>query len=132
MPHIYMAKLRGNFTTQFKSKGVGTRSGQTPISVLLPVEIDSLIRSLPNRSEWLRGAVTDKLEKEQRMQSKTKPAETETMNPEDQDWLETDLSHISELEPYDWGDIDPTTLGKPVHYEPGIGFVVEGGKESAQ
>jgi hypothetical protein len=127
-----MAKLRRNFATQFKSRGVGTRSGQTPISVLLPIEIDSLVRSLPNRSQWLREAIAEKLEKEQQMQSKAKPAEVETMNPEDQDWLEKDLSHLSEFEPYDWGDMDPTTLGKPVHYEPGIGFVVEGGKESAQ
>lgn len=127
-----MAYLRGDFVTQFKSRGVGTRSGQTPISVLLPVEIDSLVRSLPNRSEWLREAIAEKLEKEQRMQSKAKAVEVETMSQEDQDWLETDLSRLSEFEPYDWGDVDPTTLGKPVHYEPGIGFVVEGGKESAQ
>jgi hypothetical protein len=80
----------------------------------------------------LREAIDEKLEKEQRMQSKTKPAEVEPIHPEDQDWLETDLSHLSELEPYDWGDTDPSTLGKPVHYEPDVGFVVEGGKEIAQ
>ena len=47
---------------------------------------------------------------------------------EDQAWMNTDLSGLSDLEPYDWGDVDPRSLGKPIRYEPGRGFVVEGGK----
>lgn len=62
------------------------------------------------------------------MQSKTR--ESSEMSQEDRDWIESDLSHLSELEPYDWGDIEPQTTGKPIHYEPGVGFIVEGGKES--
>ena len=49
----------------------------------------------------------------------------------DREWLETDISHLEEYEHYDWGDLDPLTLGKPVEYVSGIGFVVEGGKANA-
>jgi hypothetical protein len=48
----------------------------------------------------------------------------------DQNWLESDLSRLDEYEPYDWGDLDPLTLGKPIKYVPDRGFVVEGGKEN--
>lgn len=54
------------------------------------------------------------------------------MDREDRDWLESDLSHLSEFEPYDWGDVDPETTGQPIRYEQGVGFVVEGGKNSGQ
>jgi hypothetical protein len=57
------------------------------------------------------------------MQSKT--IDLEAMDQEDKDWLESDLSHFSEIDPYDWGDIDPETTGKPIRYEPGVGFVIE-------
>ena len=48
----------------------------------------------------------------------------------DQDWLEGDLSNLDEYEPYNWGDIDPLTLGKAIKYVSDRGFVVEGGKEN--
>lgn len=47
----------------------------------------------------------------------------------ERDWLDSDLSRLEEYEPYDWGEIDPLTLGKPVQYVPSIGLVVEGGKD---
>jgi hypothetical protein len=61
-----------------------------------------------------------------------KPIDRELMDQKDKDWLESDLSHFSEIEPYDWGDVDPASLGKPIYYEPGLGFVVEGGKDLEQ
>jgi hypothetical protein len=64
------------------------------------------------------------------MQAKT--VEIETLDQEDKTWLEADLSHLSKLEPYDWGDADPQLIGKPIRYEQGVGFVIEGGKESGQ
>jgi hypothetical protein len=64
--------------------------------------------------------------------SESNSAEVDALNQEDQDWLETDLSHFSAIEPYNWGNVDLTNLGKPVYYESGIGFVVEGRKESTQ
>jgi len=51
-------------------------------------------------------------------------------NTTDQDWLEGDLSNLDEYEPYNWGDIDPLTLGKVIKYVSDRGFVVEGGKEN--
>jgi hypothetical protein len=48
----------------------------------------------------------------------------------DQDWLEGDLSNLDEYEPYNWGELDPLTLGKPIKYVSDRGFVVEGGKEN--
>lgn len=47
----------------------------------------------------------------------------------EQDWLSGDLSRLEEYEPYDWGELDPLTLGKAVQYVPGIGLVVENGKD---
>jgi hypothetical protein len=65
------------------------------------------------------------------IQSKKSIASTElSENTADQDWLESDLSHLEEYEPYDWGDLDPLTLGKPIKYVPDLGFVVEGSKEN--
>ena len=48
----------------------------------------------------------------------------------DRDWMESDLSHLREFEPYEWeeGELEE---GRPVGYEPGVGLVVEGGKEDA-
>ena len=51
-------------------------------------------------------------------------------NTADQDWLEGDFSNLDEYEPYNWGELDPLTLGKPIKYVSDWGFVVEGGKEN--
>ena len=31
-------------------------------------------------------------------------------------WLSADLTNMAELEPYDWGDIDPETVGEPIDW----------------
>ena len=49
---------------KFKGKGLGTSDKQSPVSVKLSPEIDSIVRSLPNRSEFLREAIAEKLRKE--------------------------------------------------------------------
>lgn len=56
------------------------------------------------------------------MQSKT--VEVETMDQQDRDWLEADLSHLSEFETYEWeeGELEE---GQPVKYVPGVGLVIE-------
>ena len=33
---------------------------------------------------------------------------------DDRAWLDADLSRLGEIEPYDWGDEDPETLGEPL------------------
>ena len=47
-----------------KGKGLGTKDKTPPVSVKLPPEIDAVIRSIPNRSDWIREAIKDKMEKE--------------------------------------------------------------------
>ncbi len=64
------------------------------------------------------------------MQSKT--IEVKAMDQEDKNWLDADLSHLSEMESYDWGDTNPQTTGKLIHYQQGVGFVVEGSKQSRE
>lgn len=50
----------------------------------------------------------------------------EVLAEEDREWLDVDLG--GELPPYDWGPDGPPK-GKPVRYVPGVGPVVEGGKD---
>ncbi len=35
-----------------------------PVAVKLPVDLDAYVRSLPNKSEWLRAAVSEKYQRE--------------------------------------------------------------------
>ncbi|GGS40560.1 helix-turn-helix domain-containing protein [Deinococcus knuensis] len=39
----------------------------------------------------------------------------ETRSAEDTSWQTADLSRLADEEPYDWGGVDPLTLGKAVH-----------------
>ncbi len=48
----------------FQGKGLGVTHKQTPVSVKLPPEIDAIVRSLPNRSEYIRKAIAEKLKKD--------------------------------------------------------------------
>jgi hypothetical protein len=48
------------------------------------------------------------------------------MDAEDQAWMNSDLSRLSEFEPYDWGEMDPATAGHPIVYEQVRGFVIVG------
>ena len=52
-------------------------------------------------------------------------ARPEPIDDESRAWLDADLSNLGASEPYDWGDEDPVTLGKPVTYVPGEGLIVE-------
>jgi hypothetical protein len=43
-------------------------------------------------------------------------------------WLDADLT--PPLDPYDWGGIDPETVGKPIEWDEAAGaFIVVGGKD---
>jgi hypothetical protein len=52
----------------------------------------------------------------------------EGMTTEDLAWMEGDLSRLGEVEPYDWreGEMEEE---RSLHYEPGVGISVEGGKD---
>ena len=43
-------------------------------------------------------------------------------------WMDADLG--GELPPFEWGP-EGAPVGKPVHFVPGVGLVVEGGKHLA-
>ncbi len=49
-----------------KSKGLGMKYGKSkPVSVMLPPDLETWVRSLDNRSEWIREAIAEKYEREQ-------------------------------------------------------------------
>lgn len=57
--------------------------------------------------DWIEGVLEEALERE-----------------EDRAWMESDLSRLGEVEPYEWGEGE-LEEGKPVRYEPGVGLMVE-------
>ena len=59
-----MKEVRADYKTRFKTQGVGTTNKQKPVSVMLPKEIDKIVRALPNRSEFIRQAIIEKLERD--------------------------------------------------------------------
>lgn len=58
-----MKKERADYKTRFKGTGLGRTPGQQPVSVMLPAHIDEIVRAMPNRSEFLRQAIIEKLER---------------------------------------------------------------------
>ena len=59
-----MAEVRADYKTRFKGKGLGVKNKQRPVSVMLPEEIDAVVRAMPNRSEFIRQAIIEKLERD--------------------------------------------------------------------
>lgn len=55
----------------FKGKGLGTTNKQLAVSVKLPPEVDKVVRSLPNRSDWLRETIAQRLERDGLLPSKS-------------------------------------------------------------
>ncbi len=55
---------RADYKTRFKGRGIGTKNKQKPVSVMLPQEIDEIVKAMPNRSEFIRQAVIEKLERD--------------------------------------------------------------------
>jgi hypothetical protein len=52
---------KGSDSTQFKSLGLGSRNHQQSISVMYSASVDKILRSIPNRSEYIRNAVIKQL-----------------------------------------------------------------------
>ncbi len=59
-----MTEVRADYKTRFKGKGIGVKNKQRPVSVMLPEEIDAIVRAMPNRSEFIRQAIIEKLERD--------------------------------------------------------------------
>ena len=49
---------------KIKGKGLGTTDKQIAVAVKLPPVIDAIVKALPNRSDFLREAIAEKLRKE--------------------------------------------------------------------
>jgi hypothetical protein len=56
--------IRADFLTRFQPQADVPMAKQ-PITVRLPEDIDTIVRSLPNRTEWLREAILDRLEQDE-------------------------------------------------------------------
>jgi len=54
-----MTEERADYLTRFKPKPDSL--ARKPLSVFLPKDVDAIVRSLPNRSQWMREAVIEKL-----------------------------------------------------------------------
>ena len=59
-----MAEVRADHKTRFKGKGVGIKKKKKPVSVMLPEDLDEIVRAMPNRSEFIRQAIIEKLERD--------------------------------------------------------------------
>lgn len=83
-------------------------------------------------SEWIEGAVRRELELQEREHGHSGGRKVREdageLTADDRVWLESDVSHLGEFDSYEWqeGELEE---GKPLRYEPGVGIVVEGGKE---
>ena len=54
---------------QHDFKPLGTQAlSRSPVSVKLPPELDSYVRSLPNRNQWLIAAIAAQIERESSQQ----------------------------------------------------------------
>jgi hypothetical protein len=75
------------------------------------------IESISKKLETLDSEVLESLIKLLgRVQSQA-PAQdnpTEVMDDETRAWHDADVSKLADYEPYDWGDIDPLTIGEPL------------------
>ena len=58
-------QLMANPNPRFKLKSTSLEPlAESPIAVRLSVDLDKAVRSLPNRTEWLREAIAEKLERD--------------------------------------------------------------------
>jgi hypothetical protein len=60
---------KGMEKTWFQGRGVGVKNKTKPVSVLLPDDLDEVVRSMENRSEFIRQAIAEKLERDKLAQN---------------------------------------------------------------
>ncbi len=56
-------EVRADYLTRFQAQGP-VPMAERPLSVRLPADLDAQVRSLDNRTEWLREAIIEKLQRE--------------------------------------------------------------------
>ena len=60
MPKKPKKAVRPDFLTRFQVQG-DTPMAKSPLSVRMPEDIDAIVRSKPDRTDWLRDAILEKL-----------------------------------------------------------------------
>jgi hypothetical protein len=55
--------IRPDFLTRFQQQN-DIPMAKTPLSVRMPEDIDAIVRAKPNRTQWLRDAILEKLDRE--------------------------------------------------------------------
>ncbi len=82
-----------------------------------------------NLPEEVAGEVLDFAEFLHARRGGAQPANGATLTAEDREWLDSDLSRLDELEPYDWGPDGPPK-GKPIAWDDQRqAFVIVGGRD---
>lgn len=56
-------EVRADYLTRFQTQGA-VPMAERPLSVRLPADLDIQVRSLSNRTEWLRDAIIEKMQRE--------------------------------------------------------------------
>ena len=67
-----MSRVVNNYETRFTSP-YKEEMAKTPVSVLLTAKDDAYVRSLPNRTEWLRKAIAAQVERD--LQESSSPSQ---------------------------------------------------------
>jgi hypothetical protein len=55
--------VRADVLTRFQQQGTVPMAKQ-PVTVRLPEDIDAIVRALPDRNQWLRSAILEKLDQD--------------------------------------------------------------------
>lgn len=58
--------IRPDFLTRFQQQN-DVPMAKTPLSVRMPEDIDAIVRAKPNRTQWLRDAILEKLDREEEL-----------------------------------------------------------------
>lgn len=58
---------RRDHETRFKAR-YDQPMAKKPVCVILPLDADEYVRALPNRTEWLRSAIAERIAKDQQQQ----------------------------------------------------------------
>lgn len=67
MGELPQINQRRDYETRFKAR-CDQPMARKPVSVILPLDQDEYVRLLPNRTEWLRQAIAEKIAKDQQEQ----------------------------------------------------------------
>ncbi len=101
------------------------REGDT---VVLKERLRELIDKLPDTEGQTALRFLEYLVERGAMELGGQDRSADGLGEEDRLWLESDLSNLGEVEPYDWKGESPNS-GKPVRHVPGVGAVIEGESE---